>query len=159
MMVRRCVLDKDKLLISKPGNDVLDPNLTDDEKVFDSRWPFTNMIIANGYYGGGENIPVSGFTQVIPFLSAGGIPLVDLEVVDLRTFSAPIGSNTGSVVFGNPLNFETSLEERSSEMMDIVVGVDNITINWSRFVTQSGQTISSTSAFRYLIYSLPMGEQ
>lgn len=158
-MVRRCVLDKDKLLISKAGNDVLNPNLADEDKAFDSRWPFTNMIIVNGFYAGGEAIPTSGFTQVIPFLNAGGIPLVDLEVVDLRTFTGNVGSNTGDVVFQISMNFETFIDTVSASMMDIVVGVDNITINWSRFVTQSNQTISQTYAFRYLIYSLPMGEQ
>lgn len=47
-MTGRILLDADKLLISKSGEEVTSPSLADEDKVFDSRWLFTSYLIDSG---------------------------------------------------------------------------------------------------------------
>lgn len=48
-MTDRILLTNDRLIISKPTKDASDPNLVDNDKVFDSDWQFGGAIIETGY--------------------------------------------------------------------------------------------------------------
>lgn len=171
MMVRRCVLDKDKLLISKPGNDVLDPNLTDDEKVFDSRWPFAFGILQRGYYLGGEAPPNSQpFTTQHFFSEVGGRPLLLTEVIphfhpnpDIRAgVTIPFTGTSPRLNDADNVNIFTA--EVHKQGVDQVVASDKsqtIKMFDNRFeITWDGYNANQrTMAFIWFILSLPAAEQ
>lgn len=71
-MVRRIVLDNEKLLFTKPGFDVFDPLLTENDKIFDSRWAFSAFML----HSGTALLHWNAGSLTINFPSVGEIPFV-----------------------------------------------------------------------------------
>lgn len=75
-MTERLVLDSDKILISKPGFSAADPSLAEENKVFDSSWAFSNLLLHSGYYAGAGSYGGGSSSIYVPFSDVGYIPMV-----------------------------------------------------------------------------------
>lgn len=157
-MVERCIIDRDKMLISKPGFDVTDVTLGDENKIFDSRWPFVNMIIADGFYGGAEYIPVDGKTTVFPFPNTGSIPLLEIAPIPYFGSAATVGNpypSDNDVVDIGSINYSSNIEGFLTEPINIFD--DRFELKWLHRAVQPSFEI--TRPFKWFVYAIPSGEQ
>ena len=88
-MVARVLIDEDKMLVTKAGIDALGSSIAETDKIFDSRWPFMDLIISEGFYAGSQ----TGDKSIHYFPDTGNRPLVDATFFFLSPFGGAIGTS------------------------------------------------------------------
>ncbi len=80
-MVGRILFDNEKAVVSKPGKEVTDAGLADEDKLFDSRWAFTSFLLQSGFISN-PSITSNG-SLTVNFPDTGSIPFLHLEFMEL----------------------------------------------------------------------------
>ena len=94
-MPPRMVITGGRTVISKPGYDAASGSLADSQKIFDSNWQVSGVVIARGLV----NIPSDVTSFVIPFPPQHFIPTAEVfNMASDGTFTALAGYTTSDSI-------------------------------------------------------------
>lgn len=122
-MVGRISLNADRVLITKSGFDTADDGgtLTDEQKIFDSRWAFSNFLLHSGYWTGHAADPAS--TTIV--------------------FPSSVGNNANVLI--SPYRWETNVTLSPSAYDKTQHGTTDLDT-----IPLSGTNLQKLNAFTYL---------